>query len=547
MCQMAGDSVVGDVPPSLGTHRGPAGREAFLLLAGARPLLDPGERRPATWPTGCPLGPPRPWARPAPGAPAAETRAGAWRLPWPSRRCGAGTEPRFRLMAAPTLLGPPLPPGPPPTLRGARVLAPHPRVGGGALAGTLPAPMRLDALCQPRLEPGMRNAMGEDGAATPAGRDPCLADAPRSCGPPTRFAPPLPLPPQACVLDLRAAPRCQAAVRPRAAGVGALHRAAGLALRAREGLRPRPAGCRASPPWSATRGTGQAEWRLAACHPAGPQPLDHLRLPVADPPGAGGLGRARCGPQAWAPGAWAGGPPWPPRHQLGQGVGHVPCRRGLGHAGYAHRVRAVELLAALCAGRRLAMRPQTVAGLRRGPRRQPRAPGPWCGRGGLRRWGAHNGSPPRAMWPRGLPATGVPPLPRSSDPSAVRRAVSVCSLVPLADRSFPAGKRAEARPRAPRGCWSLPGALTPAGSPLPAQDRERGEGRQAFQHPRPPHQLACTGRNRFSPTADGLPHPCLRFPHGVPDVRPRLGMACAGSALFQEHWQLRAAVRCVAH
>jgi hypothetical protein len=350
--------------------------------------------------------------------------------------------------------------------------------------------MRLDSRFTPRIEPVMSQASGEDWAATTAWRDPFLADAPLSCGQHTRFEPPFPLPHQACVLDLLAEPSCQEAVSTRAAGVGALHIAAGLDLLAREGLRPRPECCMASPTWAATLGTVQAEWRIDACHPAGPQQLDHLLLQVADPQGAGCLGRARFGQQDWAPGAWTGGPPCPPRHQLGQVVGHVPGRRGLGHAVYAHRLRSVELLEALCAGRLMAMMPQTLAGLRRGPRRQPRSPGPWWGRGGLSLWGAHHVSPPRGLWPRVLPATGVPPLPRSSDPSDFRRAVSVFSLVTLGYRSFPPGKRAEDRPRAPRCCGSMPGALTPAGSPLPAHERERGEGLQAFQHPRPPHKLA---------------------------------------------------------
>jgi len=67
MCQMEGYSVVWDVPPSFGTERGPAGREAFLILSGARPLLDPVELRPETFPTGFHFGNHRPFARPAPG------------------------------------------------------------------------------------------------------------------------------------------------------------------------------------------------------------------------------------------------------------------------------------------------------------------------------------------------------------------------------------------------------------------------------------------------------------------------------------------------
>src|SRR6266446_213939 len=54
-------------------------------------------------------------------------------------------------------------------------------------------------------------------------------------------------------------------------------------------------------------------------------------------------------------------------------------------------------------------------------------------------------------------------------------------------------------------------------------------------------------RPRDEDPADGRPPPWRRVAHGVTDVRPRLGMVCAGSALCSSHWPRRAAVRFVAH
>src|SRR5262252_1172159 len=41
MCQVKEHPVIANVPPELGTERGPEGGEALLILPRARPLLDP--------------------------------------------------------------------------------------------------------------------------------------------------------------------------------------------------------------------------------------------------------------------------------------------------------------------------------------------------------------------------------------------------------------------------------------------------------------------------------------------------------------------------
>ena len=99
----------------------------------------------------------------------------------------------------------------------------------------------------------------------------------------------------------------------------------------------------------------------------------------------------------------------------------------------------------------------------------------------------------------------------------------------------------------PRCSGYMPCSLTPEVSSPPAHERWREWCLRAFGHPRPPRKSVLTGLNRFSLTAYGLHHPCLRLAHGVTDESPRLGMECAGSALFQSHLQRLAVERFVAH
>ena len=56
-----------------------------------------------------------------------------------------------------------------------------------------------------------------------------------------------------------------------------------------------------------------------------------------------------------------------------------------------------------------------------------------------------------------------------------------------------------------------------------------------------------TRLNHFNLTAYGLQSPCLRLTYAVTDASPRLGMECAGSTLFQSHFQRPATRRLVAH
>src|SRR5215510_14973756 len=83
MCQVEGHPVIADVSPYFGTERRPEGREALLILPGARPLLDPLELRPEPFPAGFYLGNRRPFARPPPVEEEAQKLEGALRLPAP--------------------------------------------------------------------------------------------------------------------------------------------------------------------------------------------------------------------------------------------------------------------------------------------------------------------------------------------------------------------------------------------------------------------------------------------------------------------------------
>jgi len=190
---------------------------------------------------------------------------------------------------------------------------------------------------------------------------------------------------------------------------------------------------------------------------------------------------------------------------------------------------------------------QTLEGLLLIPRWQPSYPGQLCGRCGLRLWWSHNVSPPRVMVPRVLPSTGVTPFPRYYDPSDFLCVVSVFSLVRLGYRYFRPWKNTEDLPRSLPCSWYMPCSPTPEGPRTSAHTWRARWCLRAFQYPRPPHKSVITGLNRFSLTAYGLHHPCLRLAHGVTDESPRLGMECAGSALFQSHSQRLAVERFVAH
>jgi len=100
MCQIEGHPVIADVPPQFGTERGPEGGEAFLILPGARSLLDPLELRPETFPTGFHFGNRRPFARSAPVEQEAQKLEGALWLPSPWRLFGEGDQLRLLLMEA---------------------------------------------------------------------------------------------------------------------------------------------------------------------------------------------------------------------------------------------------------------------------------------------------------------------------------------------------------------------------------------------------------------------------------------------------------------
>ena len=156
-------------------------------------------------------------------------------------------------------------------------------------------------------------------------------------------------------------------------------------------------------------------------------------------------------------------------------------------------------------------------------------------------------SPPRVIWPRVLPSTDVTPFRRYYDPSDFLAVISAFSLGPLVCRYFPPWKNDEDLPRSPRCSGYMPCSLTPEVSSPPAHERWSGWCLRAFGHPRPPRQSVLTGLNRFSHTAYGLHPPCLRLTHAVTGVRPRLGMECVGSTLFQSHLQRQATVRFVAH
>ena len=60
-------------------------------------------------------------------------------------------------------------------------------------------------------------------------------------------------------------------------------------------------------------------------------------------------------------------------------------------------------------------------------------------------------------------------------------------------------------------------------------------------------EIALTRLNHFSRKAYGPQLPCLRLTYAVTDVGSRLSMECAGSALFQSHFQRPADKHFVAH
>ena len=60
-------------------------------------------------------------------------------------------------------------------------------------------------------------------------------------------------------------------------------------------------------------------------------------------------------------------------------------------------------------------------------------------------------------------------------------------------------------------------------------------------------EMALTRLNHFSHKAYGLQPPCLRLTYAVTDASPRLSMECAGSALFQSHFQRLVDRHFVAH
>src|SRR5215510_13257440 len=204
MCQIEGYSVVLDVSPQFGTKRGPKGREAFLILPGARPLLDPLELRPETFPARFHFGNHRPFARSAPVEQETQKLEGSWQLSLPSRLFGEGNQLRFLLMEAQTIFGQPLPQGMQNTLRVSRILATDHRIVCVAIEGDLPSTMRFDYLFKPRIEHVMSKDIGEDGAATTALRYPFLTDGELSCCQHARFEHPLRIPHEAFVLDLLA-------------------------------------------------------------------------------------------------------------------------------------------------------------------------------------------------------------------------------------------------------------------------------------------------------------------------------------------------------
>ena len=171
--------------------------------------------------------------------------------------------------------------------------------------------------------------------------------------------------------------------------------------------------------------------------------------------------RPRCGNQDVAHGAWAVGHPFPPRAQVSQVVLSVWGLCCLGSSVSSHRFPSLQLVDARFEGRLMAMMQQTLAGLLRIPRGQPRYPGQLCGRCGLRLCWSHTVSPPRVMWPRVLPATGVTPLPRYYDPSDFLSVLLASSLCPLVRQYFPLGKNDEDLPRSRPCSWYMPCSPTP--------------------------------------------------------------------------------------
>src|SRR5215831_15832910 len=97
MCQVEGHPVIADVSPYFGTERGPEGGEALLILPRARPLLDPLELRPESFPAGFHLGNRRPFARPPPVEEEAQKLEGTLRLPSPGCLFGEGGPAAFSL------------------------------------------------------------------------------------------------------------------------------------------------------------------------------------------------------------------------------------------------------------------------------------------------------------------------------------------------------------------------------------------------------------------------------------------------------------------
>src|SRR5215510_11617640 len=143
MCQVEGHPVIADVSPYFGTERSPEGREALLILPGARPLLDPLQLRPEPFPAGFHLGNRRPFARPPPVEQEAQKLEGALRLPSPGGLFGEGDQARLVFMEAQTIFGQPLPQGTENTLRVSRVLATDDGIVRVAVEGDLPSTMRF--------------------------------------------------------------------------------------------------------------------------------------------------------------------------------------------------------------------------------------------------------------------------------------------------------------------------------------------------------------------------------------------------------------------
>ena len=93
----------------------------------------------------------------------------------------------------------------------------------------------------------------------------------------------------------------------------------------------------------------------------------------------------------------------------------------------------------------------------------------------------------------------------------------------------------------------MPRSSTPEEPPVPAPS---GTGDGAFESYNTLGLLKfiyLTGLHRFNPKVYSLQPPCLRLTHAVTDISSRLGMECAGSTLFQGHFQPPAVGHFVAH